>query len=50
MKRFISKRTNLDTENSETQVWLDFAKVCDYVKEEHCSNLKEKSLEIGKLF
>jgi four helix bundle protein len=48
-KHFISKLTDSDAENSETQVWLDFAKECGYIKEEDRSKLENKSLEIGKL-
>ena len=28
---FISKTTDADMENSETQVWLDYALACDYI-------------------
>lgn len=48
-KHFISKLTDADAENSETQVWLDFAKECDYISEEQCSSMENQSLEIGKL-
>ena len=48
-KHFISKLTDSDAENSETQVWLDFAKECGYINEEQLSNLENQSLEIGKL-
>jgi len=46
---FISKTSDGDMENSETQVWLDFAKACQYLKKEECKGLISKSLEIGKL-
>ena len=48
-KHFISKLTDSDAENSETQVWLDFAKDCGYINGEQLSNLENQSLEIGKL-
>ena len=36
-------------ENTETQVWLDFALACKYIKKDICDELIEKSEEIGKL-
>jgi len=36
-------------ENSETQVWLDFALACEYISKEEYKNLFSKSEEIGKL-
>ena len=48
-KHFISKLTDSDAENSETQVWLGFAKECGYIDEELLSNLENESMEIGKL-
>lgn len=36
-------------ENSETQVWLDFATACKYLEKERCEELKLESEEIGKL-
>ena len=44
---FVSKISDSDTENSETQVWLLFAKACNYINE--YLNLNNRSLEIGKL-
>lgn len=41
--------TDSDGENSETQVWLDFAKACDYINEEVYDQLTERSEEVGKL-
>lgn len=29
-KHFVSKLTDSDAENAETQVWLEYAKACDY--------------------
>ena len=31
-KHFISKLTDCDAENSETQTWLEFALACEYIK------------------
>lgn len=48
-KHFISKLSDADSENSETQVWLDFALAYAYCSKLEVENLKEKSEEIGKL-
>ncbi len=39
---FISKLTDSDAENSETNVWLEFAHTCEYISEEANNNLTEK--------
>lgn len=46
---FLSKLSDSDAENGETQVWLDFAKACDYLNENDCQILKSKSEEVGRL-
>jgi four helix bundle protein len=46
---FISKTSDADMENSETQVWLDFALACEYITKEIYNNNLEKSQEIGRL-
>ena len=48
-KNFISKLSDCDAENSETNVWLDFALACQYITEENKNNLQSKSEEVGKL-
>lgn len=48
-KNFISKLTDTEAENSETQVWLDFAFACDYIKEIKYTELTSLNDEIGKL-
>ena len=48
-KYFISKLTDSDAENAETQTWLDFAFECGYITSQVQNDLTEKSLEIGKL-
>ncbi|WP_431134423.1 four helix bundle protein [Psychroserpens mesophilus] len=48
-KHFISKISDADSENSETQLWLDFALACNYISEEKNKELIDKSHEIGKL-
>lgn len=46
---FISKLNDCETENSETQVWLDFSHDCKYIALEEYNQLSEKNDEIGKL-
>jgi four helix bundle protein len=46
---FISKISDADMENTETQVWLDFALECKYVNNETYAELNSKSNEVGKL-
>jgi four helix bundle protein len=41
--------SDADSENSETQLWLDFATACGYISEEKKQELEHKSEEIGKL-
>ena len=48
-KHFISKLTDADSENSETQVWIDFSNSCNYIDLELQQNLTNKSIEVGKL-
>jgi len=48
-KNFHSKLTDSDAENSETQVWLEFAFACKYLSEVVYQELISGSLEIGKL-
>ena len=46
---FISKLTDSDAENSETNVWLEFAFECNYITKEIYQKLSVKNIEIGKL-
>ena len=48
-KHFHSKLTDSDSENSETQVWLEFALACKYISESIYQELISESIEIGKL-
>lgn len=48
-KHFLSKLTDCDAENSETQTWLEFALKCDYIDHKTFTELTNDSLEIGKL-
>ena len=46
---FISKASDADMENSETQVWIEFAYSCEYITIEDYADLTERSEEIGRL-
>jgi len=46
---FVSKISDADMENSETQVWLDFSLNCQYINKDQCIALQAKSEEIGRL-
>ncbi len=46
---FISKTSDADMENSETQVWLDFAFKCKYINNDNLEDLVNRSQEIGRL-
>lgn len=46
---FISKLTDSDAENSETDTWLDFANSCGYVKPSEYKQLSNKSSDVGKM-
>lgn len=45
----VSKTTDADMENSETQVWLDFSLSCKYISKQIYQEYKERSEEIGKM-
>jgi len=49
VNHFISKLTDSDAENSETQSWLEYSLACEYINQENFDNLTSKSIEIGKL-
>jgi four helix bundle protein len=46
---FVSKTSDADMENSETQVWLDFSYKCNYINKTIYSRLVNKSDEVGRL-
>lgn len=48
-KHFISKLTDSDAENSETQTWLEFALGCKYISQYVFNDLFIQSEEVGKL-
>ncbi|SEP83745.1 four helix bundle protein [Flavobacterium urocaniciphilum] len=49
VKHFVSKLTDSEGENSETNVWLQFALNCEYITIEKFNELNEQNKEIGKL-
>lgn len=46
---FISKTTDSDMENTETQVWLDFALACEFISKKKYDDLLDRSEEVGRL-
>jgi len=46
---FISKLTDADMENGETQAWLDAALACNYVTKEKYIELNQLSEEVTRL-
>lgn len=46
---FISKISDADMENTETQVWFDFALAYNYIKKDKFDQLSLLSEEIGRL-
>ncbi len=46
---FISKISDADMENTETQVWFDFALACNYIDTNKFIELNSHSEEIGRL-
>lgn len=48
-KHYASKLTDADAENSETQVWLEYAFRCEYIAQEVFEERMMDSEEVGKL-
>lgn len=48
-RHFVSKLTDSDAENAETQTWLRFAMACEYISKDHFDDFMFKSKEVGKL-
>ncbi len=46
---FISKLTDADGENAETDTWLDFAKDCGYLSSEEHDRLTADCREVGAM-
>jgi four helix bundle protein len=48
-KHFVSKLTDADGEQLETQHWLDTAEDCEYLSPDEAARTNEKLAEIGKM-
>ena len=46
---FVSKLTDADTENSETEVWLDFSLACGYITQDEYNALYADAEEVGRM-
>ena len=46
---FVSKVSDSDMENSETQVWIDFAQACKYIDDETAHDFRMRSEEVGRI-
>jgi four helix bundle protein len=46
---FVSKVSDADMENTETQAWLEFSLACDYITKEEYIDMVELSDEVGRL-
>lgn len=46
---FVSKLTDADMENTETQIWLEFSLNCVYITDEVYKDKLKKSEEVGRL-
>ena len=48
-KHFISKLTDADGEQMETQHWIESALDCEYIDQKTSNQLNEKCVEIGRM-
>lgn len=46
---FVNKITDADAENSETEVWIDFAYACEYISEDEKEDLENDAEEVGRM-
>ena len=46
---FVSKLTDADSENTETEIWIKFSLDCKYISEIVFSNLEKRSAEVGRM-
>ena len=46
---FVSKLSDADTENGETQTWLEFALACNYISIDEFNLLNNQAEEVAKL-
>jgi four helix bundle protein len=48
-RMFVSKTADADGEATETQVWLDFARDCDYMSVDRHAQLTKSYDEVGRM-
>lgn len=48
-KHFISKLTDADAEQMETQHWVDEARDCHYLDQQQANDLKRELMQIGRM-
>lgn len=46
---FLSKLTDADAENTETDIWIKFAFDCRYIDEATFTEFKNRNAEVGKM-
>ena len=46
---FVSKLTDADAENTETEIWIRFAYDCKYINEVNAEDFKSRSAEVGRM-
>ena len=46
---FVSKLTDCESENTETEVWIDFARDCDYINNETYADVFNRNAEVRKI-
>ena len=46
---FVSKLSDSDSEQAETQHWIETAFACEYINEKVKTDLMEKCLEVGRM-
>ncbi len=46
---FVSKLSDSDAENTETEIWIQFSFDCKYINEDKFKNLTERSAEVGRM-
>src|SRR5688572_437872 len=46
---FASKSSDADMENTETRIWSDYARACNYINDTQWSDFESKINEIGRL-
>jgi len=49
IRHFLSKLSDSDAENAETEVWLDFSLSCSYITAEQHQDLVAQQNEVGRL-